>query len=94
MRPVYYDNSDKPVYYDSSCNNVAPVTNLCLGRAKTRSHSSQWRRFVAVVVVDGSVAGVVVDGSVAAVVVDGSVAAVVVDGSVAVVVVDGLSLLS
>jgi hypothetical protein len=25
-----------------SCNNVAPVTNLCLGRATTRSHSSQW----------------------------------------------------
>ena len=23
----------------SSCNNVAPVTNLCLGRATTRSHS-------------------------------------------------------
>jgi hypothetical protein len=27
-----------------SCNNVAPVTNLCLGRATTRSHSSQWRK--------------------------------------------------
>ena len=26
----------------TSCNNVAPVTNLCLGRATTRSHSSQW----------------------------------------------------
>ena len=25
-----------------SCNNVAPVTNLCLDRATTRSHSSQW----------------------------------------------------
>jgi hypothetical protein len=25
-----------------SCNNVAPVTNLCLGKATTRSHSSQW----------------------------------------------------
>ena len=25
----------------ASCNNVAPVTNLCLGRATTRSHSSQ-----------------------------------------------------
>jgi hypothetical protein len=25
-----------------SCNNVAPVTNLCLSRATTRSHSSQW----------------------------------------------------
>ena len=24
-----------------SCNNVTPVTNLCLGRATTRSHSSQ-----------------------------------------------------
>jgi hypothetical protein len=29
-------------YLTSSCNNVAPVTNLCLGRATTRSHSSQW----------------------------------------------------
>ena len=28
----------------SSCNNVAPVTNLCLGRATTRSHSSQWSK--------------------------------------------------
>ena len=27
-----------------SCNNVAPVTNLCLGRATTRSHSSQWSK--------------------------------------------------
>ena len=27
-----------------SCNNVAPVTNLCLGRATTRSHSSQWNK--------------------------------------------------
>ena len=30
-------------FYDS-CNNVAPVTNLCLGRATTRSHSSQWSK--------------------------------------------------
>ena len=29
-------------YIISSCNNVAHVTNLCLGRATTRSHSSQW----------------------------------------------------
>jgi hypothetical protein len=28
----------------SSCNNVAPVTNLCLGRATTWSHSSQWSK--------------------------------------------------
>jgi hypothetical protein len=28
----------------TSCNNVAPVTNLCLGRATTRSHSSQWSK--------------------------------------------------
>ena len=28
----------------NSCNNVAPVTNLCLGRATTRSHSSQWSK--------------------------------------------------
>ena len=27
-----------------SCDNVAPVTNLCLGRATTRSHSSQWSK--------------------------------------------------
>jgi hypothetical protein len=27
-----------------SCNNVAPVTNLCLGRATMRSHSSQWSK--------------------------------------------------
>jgi hypothetical protein len=27
-----------------SCNNVAPVTNLCLGRATTRSNSSQWSK--------------------------------------------------
>ena len=27
-----------------SCNNVAPVTNLCLGRTTTRSHSSQWSK--------------------------------------------------
>jgi hypothetical protein len=27
-----------------SRNNVAPVTNLCLGRATTRSHSSQWSK--------------------------------------------------
>ena len=27
-----------------SCNNVAPGTNLCLGRATTRSHSSQWSK--------------------------------------------------
>ena len=29
---------------NGSCNNVAPVTNLCLGRATTRSHSSQWSK--------------------------------------------------
>ena len=28
----------------ASCNNVAPVTNLCLGRATTWSHSSQWSK--------------------------------------------------
>jgi hypothetical protein len=28
-----------------SCNNVAPVTNLCLGRATTRSHSwDEWQK--------------------------------------------------
>jgi hypothetical protein len=30
--------------YITSCNNVTPVTNLCLGRATTRSHSSQWSK--------------------------------------------------
>ena len=33
-----------PYRVDTSCNNVAPVTNLCLGRATTRSHSSQWSK--------------------------------------------------
>jgi hypothetical protein len=28
----------------TSCNNVAPVTNLCLGRATTQSHSPQWSK--------------------------------------------------
>ena len=27
-----------------SCNNVAPVTNLCLGGATKRFHSSQWSK--------------------------------------------------
>ena len=33
---------DQPLW--TSCNNVAPVTNLRLGRATTRSHSSQWSK--------------------------------------------------
>ena len=28
----------------TSCNNIAPVRNLCLGRATTWSHSSQWSK--------------------------------------------------
>jgi hypothetical protein len=32
------------IYLTPSCNNVAPMTNLCLGRATTRSHSSQWSK--------------------------------------------------
>ena len=28
----------------ASCNNVAPVTKLCLGGATKRSHSSQWSK--------------------------------------------------
>jgi hypothetical protein len=28
----------------SSCNNVAPVTNLCLGGPTKMSHSSQWSK--------------------------------------------------
>ena len=40
-----YDKRDiAVVIFDTSCNNVAPVTNLCLGRATTRSHSSQWSK--------------------------------------------------
>ena len=37
---------NKPKYrtVECSCNNVAPVTYLCLGRATTRSHSSQWSK--------------------------------------------------
>ena len=38
------ENSAKSDTYFPSCNNVAPVTNLCLGRATTRSHSSQWSK--------------------------------------------------
>ena len=30
--------------YTTSCNNVAPVTNLCLGRATMWPHSSQWSK--------------------------------------------------
>ena len=29
---------------NGSCNKLAPVTNLCLGRATMRSHSSQWNK--------------------------------------------------
>ena len=40
------DHNEKNIKFyhmhSTSCNNVAPVTNLCLGRATTRSHSSQW----------------------------------------------------
>ena len=34
-----YNNWQRP-----SCNNVAPVTNLCLGGATKQSHSSQWSK--------------------------------------------------
>ena len=42
---------NKPKYrtVECSCNNVAPVTNLCLGRATTRYHSSQWSKKTVVV---------------------------------------------
>jgi hypothetical protein len=33
-----------PVFSTNKTDNVAPVTNLCLGRATTRSHSSQWSK--------------------------------------------------
>ena len=39
--------SDRPIknkHLEVSCNNVAPVTNLCLDKATTRSHSSQWSK--------------------------------------------------
>ena len=41
--PVNSTNDYSPAG-EYSCNNVAPVTNLCLGRATTRSHSSQWSK--------------------------------------------------
>ena len=42
----YWLHQSLPQSYMSlySCNNVAPVTNLCLGGATTRSHSSQWSK--------------------------------------------------
>ena len=40
---LYFINWDQDIH-EISCNNVAPVTNLCLGRATTRSHSSQWSK--------------------------------------------------
>ena len=36
--------ASKPLIHMPSCKNVAPVTNLFLGRATTRSHSSQWKK--------------------------------------------------
>jgi hypothetical protein len=30
--------------FEKHINDVAPVTNLCLGRATMRSHSSQWSK--------------------------------------------------
>jgi len=41
---MFIDNNRKMTPVFVSCNNVAPVTNLCLGRATTRSHSSQWSK--------------------------------------------------
>jgi hypothetical protein len=40
----YLEWSVTGLSWEVSCNNVAPVTNLCLGRATTRSHSSQWSK--------------------------------------------------
>ena len=43
--PVYDAYISQLIRYTrASCNNVAPVTNLCIGRATTRSHSSQWSK--------------------------------------------------
>jgi hypothetical protein len=39
-----YQVSSISVRRVTSCNNVAPVTNFCLGRATMRSHSSQWSK--------------------------------------------------
>ena len=48
----YNNNSSNNLFHLSlyfcifkpSCNNVVPVTNLCLGRATKGSHSSQWSK--------------------------------------------------
>ena len=42
LLPILTDYAKKKRWDEIfSCNNVAPVTNLCLDRATTRSHSSQ-----------------------------------------------------
>ena len=37
-------NSSENMHNNLSCNNVAPVTNLCLGGGTKGSHSSQWSK--------------------------------------------------
>ena len=44
IKPILLYGSDIWGMFNPSCNNVTPVTNLCLGRATTRSHSSQWSK--------------------------------------------------
>ena len=44
LMPICYRGQTQTVLGKTSCNKVAPVTNLCLGRATTRSHSSQWSK--------------------------------------------------
>jgi hypothetical protein len=45
-----YDKEVTEIFFEmsrtdqTSCNNVAPVTNLCLGRATTWFHSSHWSK--------------------------------------------------
>ena len=39
-----FESQKAQQYSITSCNNVAPVTNLCLGRATKRSHSPQWSK--------------------------------------------------
>ena len=44
MSVLLVEETVVPGLEKTSCNNVAPVTNLCLGRATTWSHSSQWSK--------------------------------------------------
>ena len=41
---IFIISADLSSLVPISCNNVAPVTNLCLSRATMQSHSSQWNK--------------------------------------------------